>query len=178
MSDITFAITPGRASTATLDCMTAEGINLYNKATKGVEPPYELSDKGLYAFLRQVSHQANQMNWDTFINVPVTIGGVNLMFDLLSQHGMLNLAKVHALVLTYQGLVGRAAQNSRQMYTFLFESLDAQTRMHMSMKGEQYKITVCATIYHSRTLFLKVLVGIAHIDTRSIAFHLRETMYS
>ena len=99
-----------------------------------MEPPYTLSDKRLYAFLCQVSHQKNQMNWETIINVPVTVGGVSLTRDLISQHGMLTLVQVHAHVLTYQGLDGRAAQNYQQMYTFLYESLDAQTRMRMSMQ--------------------------------------------
>ena len=96
MAAVTYALTPGRASTATLDYTTTEGIKLYNKVTKGMEPPYDLRDKGLYAFLRQVNHQATQMNWDTIINVPVTVGGVDLTRDLLIQHGMLTLAQVHA----------------------------------------------------------------------------------
>ena len=58
---------------------------------------------------------------------------------------MLTLAQVHTHVLTYQGLDGRAAHNSQKMYTFLYESLDAQACMRMSMKEEQYKITVGAT---------------------------------
>ena len=62
MAAVTFSLTPGRASTATLDCTTDEVIKLYIKATKGLEPPYDLSGEGLYAFLRQVSHQVNQMN--------------------------------------------------------------------------------------------------------------------
>ena len=113
------ALTPGRASTATLDYTTNEGIKLYNKARKGMDTTYELSDEGLYDFLHQVSHQANQMNWDTIINAPVTVGGVKLTRDLLRQNVMLTLAQVHAHVLTYQGLDGRVAQNSQQMYTFL-----------------------------------------------------------
>ena len=48
--------------------------------------------------------------------------------------------------------------------------------MRMSMQEEQYKITVGATSYYSGLLYLKVLVGIAHIDTRSNKSHLRETM--
>ena len=62
MAADTFAISTGRASTATLDYTTTEGNKLYNKATNEMEPPYDLSDEGLYAFLHQVSHQANQMN--------------------------------------------------------------------------------------------------------------------
>ena len=120
MAAVTFALSTGRASTANLDYTTTEGIKLYKKVTKEMEPPYDLSDKGLYAFLHQVSHQANQMNWDTIFNVPVTVVGVDLNRDLLSQHGMLTLAQVHAHVLTYQGLDGRAAQNSQQMYIFLY----------------------------------------------------------
>ena len=133
MAAVTFSLTPGRASTATLDYTTAEVIKLYNKSTKGVEPPYDQSKEGIYPFLRQVSHQANQINWDTIINVPVTLGRVDLTRDLLSHHVMLTLAQVHAHVLTYQGLYGRAEQNSQQMYTFLYESLYAQSRMRMSM---------------------------------------------
>ena len=118
------------------------------------------------------------MNWDTIINVPVTVGGVNLSCDLLSQHGMLTIAQVHAHVLPYQGFYGRAAHNSQQMYTFLYKSLDFQARMRMSMQEEQYKITVGNNSYYSGPLYLKVLVGIAHIDTRSTTSHLRETMSS
>ena len=70
MAAVTFALTPGRASTATPDYTTTEGIKFYNKATKGMEPPYELSNQKPYPFLSQVSHKANQMNWDTIINVP------------------------------------------------------------------------------------------------------------
>ena len=145
MAAVTFALTTGRASTATPDYTTTEGIKLYNKATNEMEPPYDLSDEGLYAFLHQVSHQANQMNWGTIFNVPVTIVGVDLTHDILSQHGMLNLAQVRAHVLTYQGLDGRAAHNSQQMYTFLYECLDDQACMRMSMQEEQYKITVGST---------------------------------
>ena len=69
------------------------------------------------------------MNWNTIINVLVTVGGVNLTRYILIQHGMLTLVQFHAYVLTYQGLDGRTAQNSQQMYTLLYESLDAQARM-------------------------------------------------
>ena len=48
--------------------------------------------------------------------------------------------------------------------------------MRMSMQEEQYKITVGANSYYSGLIYLKVLVGIAHIDTRSTVSHLRETM--
>ena len=87
------------------------------------------------------------MNWDNIINVQVTVGGVGLTHDLLSQHSMLNLAQVHALVLDYQGLEDRPAQNSQQKYTFLYEPLYAQACMRMSMQEEKYKINVGATRY-------------------------------
>ena len=64
------------------------------------------------------------------------------------------------------------------MYTLLYESLDAQARMRMSMQEEQYNITVGYTSCYSGPLYLKVPVGIAHIDTRSTESHLRETMSS
>ena len=142
VATVTFALTPGRASTATLYYITTEGIKLYNKATKGIEPPYDLSNKGLYAFLFQVSHQANQMNWNTIINVLVNVGGVNLTCNLLIQNGVLTLAQVRAHALTYQGLDDRAAQNSQQMYTFLYECLDDQACMRMSMQEEQYRPSI------------------------------------
>ena len=50
--------------------------------------------------------------------------------------------------------------------------------MRISMQEEQYKITIGATSYYSGLLYLKVLVGIAHIDTRSTASHLRENFSS
>ena len=64
------------------------------------------------------------------------------------------------------------------MYTFLYEYLDAQAHMRMPMQEEQYKLTVGATSYYSGPLYLKILLGIAHIDTRSTASHLRETLSS
>ena len=109
---------------------------------------------------------------------PVTVVGVDLTRDLLSQHSMLTLAQFRAHVLTYQGLDGRAAQNSQQMYTFLYECLDDQECMRMSMQEEQYKITVGSTSYYSGSLYLKVLVGIAHIDNKSNLSHLKENMSS
>ena len=107
ISAVTFALTPGRASIATLDYTTTEGIKFYTKETKVMEPPYERSEKGIYAFLCQVSHQANQTNSDTIINVSVTVGGVNLTSDILSQNDMLTLLRVHAHVLTYLVFYGR-----------------------------------------------------------------------
>ena len=41
---VLFSLPPGRASIATLDYTTTEVIKLYNKATKGMEPPYDLSN--------------------------------------------------------------------------------------------------------------------------------------
>ena len=46
------------------------------------------------------------------------------------------------------------------------------------MQEEQYKITVGATSYYIGPIYLRVLVGIAHIDTRSTASHLKETFSS
>ena len=46
------------------------------------------------------------------------------------------------------------------------------------MQEEWYKIIVVDTSYYSGPLYLKFLVVIAHIDTRSTTSHLRETMSS
>jgi hypothetical protein len=79
-----------------------------------------------------------------------------------------------------QYLPGRDTQNSHQMNEFLYSSLDDDSQSIIALKEGDYLLheagAAHATRYLNGPLFLKVIIRVAHIDTRSTAAHIRYTL--
>jgi hypothetical protein len=131
-------IVPGHANNNILNYTTSEGIKLYGQAIAPLEVKYDLDSGQLYTFLQKVRNRAIEQDcWTSICTIPVpptgnlVPGQVILTYSLLTQHGRMTLANVKVAVRTYQFDGGREAQNSHQLFQFLYCSPDdlAQTKL-------------------------------------------------
>ena len=91
----------------------------------------------------------------------------------------MTLANVKAKADSYQYGQGRPAQNSHQMYEFLYCSLNDDAQASVALRESDYLISQVGapTIqYFNGPLYLKTIIGVAHIDTRSTAAHIRQSL--
>jgi hypothetical protein len=183
MAQVRFALAPGRVNNEVLDYSSSEGIKLYNKATAPLETKYDLDTGHLYSFLQKVRNRAMNQNWSGICTIPVhpltVVAGQNIPeYDLLTQYGRMTLANIKAFSLTYQFDQGRSAQNAHQMYEFLYSSLNDEAQARVALKEGDYLLTEPGGLnaYANGPLFLKTIIGVAHIDTRSTAAHIRQSL--
>jgi hypothetical protein len=183
MAQVQFALAPGRVSNTVLDYSSNEGIKLYNKATAPLETKYDLDTGHLYSFLQKVRNRAMNQNWTFICTIPVppanaVVGQVTPEYDLLTQYGRMSLANIKTAAEEYQFLPGRNAQNAHQMYEFLYSSLNDEAQARVALKESDYLLVApgAPTNYANGPLFLKTIIGIAHIDTRSTAAHIRQSL--
>jgi hypothetical protein len=91
----------------------------------------------------------------------------------------MSLADVRAKAETYQFEQGRSAQNSHQMYQFTFNYLDDQAQAKLTLKEADYCIEDPenpGTKFYNGPLYVKTLIGVAHVDTRATASHIHSSL--
>jgi hypothetical protein len=122
-------------------------------------------------------------NWTDICTIPVhpitvVAGQIIPEYDLLTQYGRMTLANIKAFSETYQFRQERRAQNAHQMYEFLYLSLNNEAQARVALKEKDYLLTEPGglTAFANGPLFLKTIIGVAHIDTRSTAAHIRQSL--
>jgi hypothetical protein len=135
-AQVNFAIAPGRANNAILDYTTTEGIKLYGKAVSSLDPQYDLKSGGLFTFLQKVRNRAIEQDWDDILRIAVPpavaiVGQAAPTYSLVTEYGRMSMANVDASARTYAFMENRNAQNSHQLFQFLYRSMDdaAQARI-------------------------------------------------
>jgi hypothetical protein len=110
-------------------------------------------------FLKSLFDKAKDINWD--MALMINYNGVQ--YNLIQHYGMLSLVVIKQHVMTYHGTMAtRHTQNSSMMFACLRESLTEETRQKVSLESHKYRINT----EPDGLLYFKVIVGIAHLDTR------------
>ena len=183
-AQVTFALAPGRANAQVLDYTTTEGIKLYGKAVAPLDPPYDLKSGGLYAFLQKVRNRSVKQQWEDILNIdvplPIPIQGQAVpKYNLVTQYGRMTKAHVETSTRTYTFLETRDAQNSHQLFQFLYGSMDDAAQARLGVQERDYLIHAPAqpaVLIFNGPLYLKTIIGLAHIDTRATAAHIRQSL--
>jgi hypothetical protein len=165
-----YALTPALLEARYLDYSVVNDIKLYYKAVKPLSVKFDLSGDNMREFLNVFYCRAKDVNWLMTLTVPV--GAVN--YDLIRQYGSITLLEVRAYASTYVGTQSRHAQNSNQIYACLIESLTTEARNRVVLETENYTVTDEL----DGLLFFKVIVGLAHIDTRATITVIRTRLSS
>jgi hypothetical protein len=123
-------------------------------------------------------------NWTFICMIPVpsatsVAGQAVPEYDLLIQYGRMTLTNTRTAAEEYQFLHGRNAQNAHQMYAFLYSLLNDEAQARVPLKENGYIIfdpDALPTGFADGPLFLKITIGVAHIDTRSTAAHIHQSL--
>ena len=116
-----------------------------------------------------------QFGWSYILDIPqdILFPDENIV-NLISNHGEINLDQIRSFCLSYIEHETRAAQDSRQLYVCLTNSLSKKGRDRLRVWKSDYMIRD----EPSGPLFLKVLIRESHIDTRATVRHLRAKIAS
>lgn len=177
-----FALTPAQvAPDNIIDYSTSEGKKLWNSATAALDDKFDADAKNINIFTEQVMKRATNAGWTTgngnIISIP-DVNGNNR--NLIQEYGRLTMEEIRTYVQTYSApaAAGAAApenrrrQNDYQFYVFLSDSLGQEGQLKVLAEAESYTIGNTP----SGSLFFKLLMQKAIVDTRATASHLRENL--
>jgi len=183
-AQVNFSIAPGRANNNVLDYTTTEGIKLYGKAVSPLDPKYDLKSDGLFTFLQKVRNRAIEQDWENILRIAVPpatpiAGQAAPIYNIVTEYGRMSMANVDASARrTYAFAQNRNAQNSHQLFQFLYRSMDDAAQARIGVHESDYLIFEPATPtvqMFNGALYLKTIIGLAHIDTRATASHIRQS---
>ena len=165
-----FALTPALVSQQYLDYTLTNDIKLYYKSIAPLSTKFDLSPANMRGFIKAFFDKASDANWLMTLRIPIG----NEQFDLIKQYGSVSIEQVRQHADTYIGTETRHAQNSNQIYACLAESLTTEAKNKVAL--ETHKFVVQET--NDGLLYFKVIVGLAHIDTRATVMVIRTRLSS
>ena len=176
-----FALTPAQINPDQfIDYTNSDGKKLWKAATTPLEEKYDADPKDLNLFVEEVVKRATIAGWNAgqgnIISVPDAQGNNR---NLLTEYGRLTLEDIRTFVSTYSVAAAgqpapqnRCRQNDYQLYVFLSDSLSKEGQLKLLAETDSYSINGNP----SGSLFYKLLMQKAIVDTRATASHLRENL--
>ena len=185
-AQVNFSIAPGRANNNVLDYTTTKGIKLYGKVVAPLDPKYGLKSERLFTFLQKIRNRAFGQDWDNILRVAVPpatpiVGQAAPIYNLVTEYGRMSMAKVDTSASTYAFLQNRNLQNSHHPFRFLYRcSMDDAAQPRIRVHESDYLIfepvTPDVQMFNGALVYLKTIIGLAHIDTRATAAHIRQSL--
>lgn len=170
VAPVPFALTPALVSQQYLDYSLTADVKLYYKAIAPLSVKFDLTPANMRGFLQALYDKATDNNWLMTMTFAVNA----IQFDLIKQYGSISLAEVRTYALSYIGTQTRHAQNSNQIYACLSESLTPEAKNKVALETSQFAVNDV----NDGLLYFKVIVGLAHIDTRATVTVIRTRLSS
>ena len=167
---IPFALAPARINNDVLDYTDAGTIKSYYRATEPLDPLFDVEGATLKLFLENVKQRAESFNWMPTL----TITKDGQPFNLIADYGAITMQEVQQHANTYIGLHHRNAQNSFQIYNCLISSLTDSGKAKVVLESNKFTINEIP----DGPLLLKVIIQLAHIDTRATVTVIRTRLSS
>jgi YHS domain-containing protein len=168
-SAITFALSPALASNALLNYKTGEGIKIYGKATSPLDILYDGDSGALRLFLFKVQQRSTKFGWSSILRIQQT----GQSFNFFESYGQVTITSIRAQAMTIETANSRDTQNSSQMYDFLIASITDGMLAKVMSRRETF---TSAAGFQDGPSLLKVIVTIAHVDTRAQAGYIRKCL--
>ena len=165
---VQFALSPALISNEVLDYSEVSSIKLYYRSVQALDPLFNVEPPALKLFLENLRKQAATFNWLQTFNINKDGQTLNLIKD----YGALTYEDVKTHAQTYIGQNTRNAQNSVQIFNCLHNSLTEDGKARVCIESDQYTINGTT----DGPLFLKVILKIAHIDTRATVTVIRTSL--
>jgi hypothetical protein len=168
MADIPFALAPGLINHANvIDYSTREDQKLWDMAIKPLKDEFALDHTSLPAFLGQLVDRAKTSGWVDILAIPPDIEDINQVIDLPTRYGNITLEQVQAHALTYVNGDNRAAQDSMQMFTCIYNTLTKTAQASISLLKSEYTVGD-DNPQVSGPCLLKVVIRKSHMSIRTL----------
>lgn len=177
-----YALSPARANPDQfIDYKTTDGIKIYKAATEALPIKFDVEAKNVNVFIEQLLTHANMAGWDLGQGDILTIPDANqINRNLITEYGCLTEEEIRNHVRGYaapaQGQQAmpqnRRAQNDYQFFLCLSNSLTEAGQIKLLAERNRYTING----HRSGSLFFKLIMKKAIIDTRATASQLRTNL--
>jgi hypothetical protein len=178
----TYALSPARTNADQfIDYTTADGKKLFKAATEPLSIKFDVEGKNVNMFNELLLTRANMAGWDSgqgdILTIPDANGNDR---NLITEYGRLTMEEITTHVRTYvlpaQGQqappANRRAQNDYQLFLCLSTSLTEAGHIKLLAERDRYTING----HRSGSLYFKLLMKKAIIDTRATASQLRTNL--
>jgi hypothetical protein len=142
-----------------LDNSSQPDVQLHYKAIKPLTVKFDLTPGNMVEICNDFMVRAKDVNWLMTLTIPVGV----LRYNLITQYWSVTLEQVRVFVTTYASTPSRHAQNTNQIYACLNKSLTSEAKNKVRLEMVSFSINND----FDGLLNFKVIVGLAHIDTRA-----------
>jgi hypothetical protein len=167
---VAFALTPALANREVLDYNDPSDTKLFKAATEKLSIEYDCDSENLPLFLAQLRDRAAVYDWLALLLVPKD-GNEEMTKDLIESYGELSYEDVKRHSETYVNSETRSAQDSVMLYLCIMASLTEAGQKKVRSRGLTYPFM--SGDKGVGTLLLKVVVMVAHVDTRATVTQVR-----
>ena len=175
---VPFALSPALVSNAIIDYRTASGSKLFKGATAALPTLFDGEPEHLQLFLAQLQDRAMTYGWEHILDVATNPNQPILgqLVNLITHYGQVTIEQVRAHAATYVNTPVRAAQDSHQLYLCCMSSLTKDAQNKVRLKERLYQFG--QTRVPSGACLLKVIIMVAHVDTRATTSYIRTALSS
>jgi len=172
-----FSLSPGLASVNPIDYETSVGLKLWEKATAELsKEPFDCETSGLHDFIECLRGRANEFGWTTSVllipnDIAIPLGDTK---NLLDHYGEIDIQHIRNQAYTFITTQSRAAQDSAQLASCLWNSLSQAGRNKISIHQNEYTINDVP----SGELLFKVIIRESYIDTNATTQMIRNRLSS
>jgi hypothetical protein len=177
-----FALVPSAANNNVLDFNSRMGMSVFSSNTKSLyrsdDERFDLQSEGLQTFLSLVSRRITSASWD--VNVPVVNDANHRLngpfYNMVTQHGQLDLPHLADFCLTFIDTPTRAAQDNMMFTETLLESLSlVAVQKVMSWSSDWH---IGPNSRPSALCLFKIIIRESYIDSNATIRILREQLSS
>ena len=168
-----FALHPAQVDTDVIDYKNAEGMKLYKAATTKLPQEFNGEAAHIRMFLQALRQRVDAFGWNDLVTIPDSDGKDR---NLLTEYGLVTMANVRTQALTYVNDPIRAAQNSAQMFTCLYDSLTGEARLKVSSASDEALYRIGTPPTPSAACFIKLIIMRCTVETRSTVATIRKSL--
>ena len=172
---VAFALTPALANREVLDFTDPADTKLFKAATEKLPIEFDCDSENLPLFLAQLRDRAAVYDWLALLLIPKA-GNEEMTKDLIESYGELSYEDVKRHSETYVNSETRSAQDLVMLYLCIMASLTEAGQKKVRSRGLTYPFM--SGDKGVGTLLLKVVVMVAHVDTRATVTQVRTKLSS
>jgi hypothetical protein len=172
---VAFALTSALSNREVLDYNDPADTKHFNAATEKLSIDYDCDSENLPLFLVQLCDRAAVYDWLALLLI-AKAGNEEMTKDVIESYGELNYKDVKRHSDTYVNLETRSSQDSVMLHLCIMASLTEAGQKKVRSRGLTYPFM--SGDKGVGMLLLKVVVMVAHVDTRATVTQVRTKLSS
>jgi hypothetical protein len=180
---ISFATSPGVAEVEELiDYTTKHGASLYEQGTKALRTPFSMKATQVIIFEKELQDRASMMGWDKGAQNTIRFtNGDSRQISLIAEYSQIDADTLKTgcepfVLATGINADKRAAQNNKQMWHCLYNSLTEEAKATLLTYWKDYEIIINVEPKVVAPLMYKTIMRLVTLDGNATVTALRANL--